>query len=154
MHTTTVPLKQLKHSLFYTLSLWFPCNKAWKAQGKKWNFLSVLCTLNLTFHWLFSTNPVEDRAKYQICMNLPRSCIRLVENSQWNSSCTWQIGNFIFRPVKPCKNELSQMRDLVRCVISWCAVAQHQHLSQYYMLESRVSMFGSQCDVFNWPDST
>ena len=41
----------------------------WVSQSEKWNFFSsVLWTWNLTFHWLFSTNPVEDRARFRICM--------------------------------------------------------------------------------------
>ena len=43
-------------------SVW--CHVRGKTQGKKWNFLSLLYARNLTFHWLFSTNPVEDRANW------------------------------------------------------------------------------------------
>ena len=47
------------------------------SQGEKWNFPSVLWTWNLTFHWPFSTNPVEDRAKCQMCMTFSSILYRI-----------------------------------------------------------------------------
>ena len=35
--------------------------------GEKWNFLSLGCTKDFKFHWLFSTCLAEDRTKYWKC---------------------------------------------------------------------------------------
>ena len=79
-----------------------------RSQGEKWNFLSLLYARNLTFHWLFSTNPVEDRAKCHTYPTFGSICMRFgyplqdwwrTVNEMSNFLHTGEIGDFIFCPV-------------------------------------------------------
>ena len=69
----------------------------WKQKNK-----SALWTWNLTIHWLYSTNPAEDRAKCHTCLTfgsmLYRNWCKMVSEMSDHIS-TGRMGNFIFRPV-------------------------------------------------------
>ena len=68
----------------------------------KKDLLSVLCTRNLTFHLLFSTNPAEDRAKCRICMTF----IGLVGKGRGNISVYRTDGKFYFSSCIYCTSQL------------------------------------------------
>ena len=106
-------------SLLSGMTLTFLWNVLYRAQGEKKNFLSVLWTWNLTFHWPFSTNPVEDRTK---CMPnvgrvwhlaLPFKDWWKIVNEMWDFMYTGQMGNFIFRPMMP-KRQFFPPYDIMR----------------------------------------
>ena len=68
------------------------------SQGKI-AFFYVLCTWSLMLHWLFSTYPVEDRAKYQICMTFRSILYRIGREQFLDFMYTGQMVSFIFHPV-------------------------------------------------------
>ena len=93
------------------INAWNKCsNTTWEmlsplhkpdSTGEKWKFPSVLWTWNLTFHWPFSTNPVEDRAQCWMCMTFGSILYRngAEQSMKCQLSCPQgQMGNFILCP--------------------------------------------------------
>ena len=111
---TTVIWCQSEHS--YKLHLVHSSRLKPMTQGEKLNFPSVLWRWNLTFHWPFYTNPVEDIEPNIGCVwHLALSSTGLVENSQWNI-------RFHFSPsvMQGIKTEAGALLHKLYCLRSIC----------------------------------
>ena len=76
--------------------------------GCKMKFPIPPADMKLTFYWLFSTNPAEDRANCQMCMTFGSILYRIggrTVSKMSNFISTGQIGkNFLFHPVMYCQS--------------------------------------------------